>query len=582
VTVTVAHSSRRRRRRADRDHDATCCLFFFAMEDDVISIQSEDEDSDRRYNERRAILGPAIQNVVDALGGYEGGAYRMGDEAYGCLKDLKKYWRKDDTDDDRTVARIFWETRVLPNDLVPILLETAGKGHLDDKRAIACIDLLTAMTWPIDLAEELKELDDEASRGTDYTKLLQSHLYYKAALLRPGVIDSLFSVMLFCLAKDGRTRSERDVQIMNVILYLIRNLSFIRDPPSNIHLSSDQADLANLHNQLIRTLHETQFFELLLTLASNAATDVTFNGWNALVLEIFFLHFRGVKPDSLVLEQTLVRDCTLHCGADVILWTFPQQSRRNLRQLLSIENKRRRDFNRNAPSRHSRFGTTITVAINPKKQSTTQSTDDVDATPAPLGPPSARSLVVHKQGAINKEAGALIDLIKRQKKPKTQKADELAFEQNLSLDSRDRLQAFARGFIESCFNRSLYALLHIVPNLTATMPLAFLASLLRDIKSERPKITEKDHVRLMFVAKWFLEFFLAVRAKQAQAGLGAVEGGVWDFGLVSTVVERSWIVWVLKRMNGAQDEKVRNCATRRAASVLNLRRRRPVAAQGMD
>jgi replication fork protection complex subunit Tof1/Swi1 len=40
--------------------------------------------------------------------------------------------------DERTVARIFWETRVLANDLVNILLETAGKGAVEDKRAIAC------------------------------------------------------------------------------------------------------------------------------------------------------------------------------------------------------------------------------------------------------------------------------------------------------------------------------------------------------------------------------------------------------------------------------------------------------------
>lgn len=62
----------------------------------------------------------------------------MGDSCLGCLRDLKKFWRKDDMDDERTVARIFWETRVLSNDLVPILLETAGKGAVTDKRALAC------------------------------------------------------------------------------------------------------------------------------------------------------------------------------------------------------------------------------------------------------------------------------------------------------------------------------------------------------------------------------------------------------------------------------------------------------------
>ena len=133
------------------------------MAREVIEILDEEEEEDREPGDidRRAALTPIITRVVNALGGLEGDTYELGDEAYGCLKDLKKLWRKDDTDDDRTVARIFWATRVLPNDLVPLLLATAGQGAFDDRRAIACADLATAMTWPIDLAEELKELDDD-------------------------------------------------------------------------------------------------------------------------------------------------------------------------------------------------------------------------------------------------------------------------------------------------------------------------------------------------------------------------------------------------------------------------------------
>jgi replication fork protection complex subunit Tof1/Swi1 len=272
---------------------------------DVISVSSGEEQQDP-YLQRRAILEPAIIGVVNALGGYEGGVYRLGDEAYGCLKDLKKFWRKDETDDERTVARILWASRVLPNDLVPIVLETAGKGHVEDKRAIACADLITAMTWPIDLAEELKELDEEFDRGSDYTQLVQSHLHYKAALLKPGVLQALFSIVLPCLARGTKTRTERDVQIVNVILHLIRNLAFIKDLPANVHLSADQAEFSSLQSRLIRALSESRFFDLLLTIASSATSDATFNSWNALVLEIFYLLFRGVKPTQLVLEQSAV------------------------------------------------------------------------------------------------------------------------------------------------------------------------------------------------------------------------------------------------------------------------------------
>lgn len=283
-------------------------------QEDAISISSNGSE-DEQYIDRRVILEPAIRSVVDALGGYEGGSYRLGDECYGCLKDLKKFWRKDDTDDDRTVARIFWETRLLPNDLVPILLETAGKGLLEDRCAIACADLMTAMTWPIDLAEELKELDEEYDKGADYTQLLLSHLNYKATLLRPGVMQALFGIMLPCLAKSGKERKERDVQIINVILHLIRNLAFIKDLPPNMHLSADQAEYSTLQSRLIKVLSDTNTFDLLLTIASNATTDIMFNGWNALVLEIFYLLFRGVKPSALAMDQVKVRSvASLGCG----------------------------------------------------------------------------------------------------------------------------------------------------------------------------------------------------------------------------------------------------------------------------
>lgn len=290
-----------------------------------MSTKADDasEGETDEYLHRRAILEPAILNVVNALGGYEGGVYRLGDEAYGCLKDLKRFWRKDDADDARTVARILWAARVLPNDLVPILLETAGKGHVEDKRALACADLVAAMTWPIDIAEELKELDElrdeqDPAAGAEYTELRQSHLHYKAALLRPGVLRALLALAVPCLARvsagGGKSSSaresraaERDAQVVSVVLHVVRNLAFIADAPANVHLSADQAELASLQSRLVRALSEAHFLELLLAAAAGAQGDAMFNTWNTLLLEIFYLLFRGIRPSSLVSEQTEVR-----------------------------------------------------------------------------------------------------------------------------------------------------------------------------------------------------------------------------------------------------------------------------------
>jgi len=214
----------------------------------------EPDDDEGPRVDRRAILEPAIQSVVTALGGHENGVYVLGDEAYGCLKDLKKYWRKDDTDDDRTVARIFWDARVLFNDLIPIILETAGKGQADHRCALACLDLIAAMTWPIDLSSELQEVDEEDGK-LDYSTLLQAHLQYKAALLGAGIMEAIVRMLIPPMQKEKRERTPRDHQIIHVAMYLFRNLAFIKDAPYRANASAEADELASLQARLCTQLH---------------------------------------------------------------------------------------------------------------------------------------------------------------------------------------------------------------------------------------------------------------------------------------------------------------------------------------
>ena len=119
------------------------------LRSETLSASSQDEGPSEppgsRRERLRAVLLPAIQSRVTALGGWvdvqlpaeddeqdEDGeepaaamrtvrVYKLGDEALGCLKDLKRFWRMDDNDDDRTIGRMFYETGVLKNDLLPIL-----------------------------------------------------------------------------------------------------------------------------------------------------------------------------------------------------------------------------------------------------------------------------------------------------------------------------------------------------------------------------------------------------------------------------------------------------------------------------
>jgi replication fork protection complex subunit Tof1/Swi1 len=119
--------------------------------------------------------------------------------------------------------------------------------------------------------------------------------------------------------------------------------------------------------------------------------------------------------------------------------------------LLAAEERSRRQLARNAPSRHSRFGTTISIKLNPNKfHPTNDSNTNEESIEAAA---SSQSFVLHRQQAINRDPGSIMDLNKRQKTKKGNKTDELAREDNLSLEARVVLQALAKEFIGSCFNR---------------------------------------------------------------------------------------------------------------------------------
>ena len=161
--------------------------------------------------DRFEIFMPAVQSLVNALGGYEEvetspseyeTIYRPGDSVLAVLKDLKKLWRKDDTDDERTVARCMARAGLM-KELIALLTECTDRGEWGKKVAlVACAlrpdeggrgeklmgigDLIAALTWPIDVQQELKEMEDEPDAVTDYASLLRAQREYKVGRCLPS------------------------------------------------------------------------------------------------------------------------------------------------------------------------------------------------------------------------------------------------------------------------------------------------------------------------------------------------------------------------------------------------------------
>lgn len=221
----------------------------------------------------------------------------------GCLKDLKRFWKLDENDEDRTVARIFHQVGLLKNDLVPILLSTVGTGTKGDRIALACgtsrvsscslssqeqisvarsdidsstAELIAALTWPIPVLAELHSAQklDELEKSLDYTSLITAQLEYKAIILRTGVLPGFLGIMGPSLEKNRRERQEKDENIISLILHVFRNLAAMRDRPSTLSVSaasmeettlqvslppqpsnSDQSSTESIHHPTCRAQH---------------------------------------------------------------------------------------------------------------------------------------------------------------------------------------------------------------------------------------------------------------------------------------------------------------------------------------
>ncbi|KAG1890981.1 hypothetical protein F4604DRAFT_1949316 [Suillus subluteus] len=138
------------------------------MDDDIISIHSSHE-SGLEELDRRAILEPVVQHVVDALGGYEGGAYRMGDEVNSFLRDPKKLWRKDSKDNERTAALL---TLGIMQDHFGIVIPPISKPAKERKeRDEQIVHLVLHLIWNLIFIKDLPANTYLSTDQAEYSSL---------------------------------------------------------------------------------------------------------------------------------------------------------------------------------------------------------------------------------------------------------------------------------------------------------------------------------------------------------------------------------------------------------------------------
>ncbi|RSH83343.1 Topoisomerase 1-associated factor 1 [Apiotrichum porosum] len=470
----------------------------YASSDHGIGFEDDDDDA-RDHGPPDMMLGdeedrfevfmPAVQSLVNALGGYEQvlnhdtrhfeTIYRPGDSVLPVLKDLKKLWRKDDTDDERTVARCMAKAGLM-KELLALVKECTSRGDWGRKVSLMAFDLIAALTWPIDVAKELQEMnEEEVDVVTDYASLLRAQVQYKT-------LRQLLILILPCFAKQRR--DEKEERIISLGLHIVRNLLSIKDIVAEDRAIGDKEELSTLQSTLIAQLDEFTYLELIVTLASNA-NKTEFNQYNMLVLDMVYLLFRSIKPENLAQDQKRA----------------PME---NLVKLLEEENLAKARKGKHN-TRHSRFGTTITVRTGSQK------------------------VILHSQSAITASAGKLLDESKRRTATKIKKVDELMVDTILTPEVITVLQDFARQFLDT-FN-----------------------------------IRPADSLRTLFVARFAVQYILVLRTKALtvaekdakhkqdngeQTVMAKVDSDL-PLGLVAAMTELDAVRWVASRMKTSMDDK---------------------------
>lgn len=552
-------SSRDRSIGLDEDLDG----YISESEGDSISLASRDTDdnSDREDSESEAeeisdehyaAIRSTVIDITTALGGLEEDVdengnirkvYAIGDECLRCLRDLRTLLHQDEDDTTRVIPMIFSEVNVIQRGLLPLLLKAADMGERGRKIALACTDLITTLTWPIDMAAEIQAAinkDDNSAAVPDYRRFQTVLVSYKASILRSrsGETDSnnrsvlstiMLHILLPAISKPRHRRTEREIGTISMCLHLFRNLLAIRDPEATSLSGSELIALSNLQNDLLVELKSSHVLETLLMLASNAQSR-DFEAWNIVTAECVYHIYSSALPEQLIQNNQMQNTGPSTSSA----------SRQNtsLQNSLKAESRlKSSEILSSGTTRHSRYSTTINFK-------------DADGA----------IRIARTQRALRKTKEEL-QLQYKEKKQKRKIQRKRALDEvgassprrSWTLAAKAVVSEWAKDFVQMGFE-----------------PL--IRSVVKDIRSESFKAGDiaQTRTKMMRLSNFFLEYFLlqkaqedrkrqAIRQRPSENESVPIEeedeAAEWTFDLIDYWLEP----WALKmawmRANTARDDK---------------------------
>lgn len=427
----------------------------------------------------------------------------MGDSALEVLRDLKKWIRFYDEKTNRMdVARCLHDANVLEGDLLNILAswpESATDNKFKSRAALACIEMLVPMTWPLDRDAETMTVNHH--RHMPVLQLAQ--IQYKRAIINfdaAQILHTAVRIALPSMALPRTERTPRDDGIIKLVLLLLRNVAMIAPPPG-IKYDGDESQVSR--SALLDAFSFQDILLTVLTLASNMGED--FNQECVIVMEIIFHLVKRVDVVKLFMEDK----------------ELSKTKATELANMMSKEAAMHRPYNRRAPTRHNRWGTMIWIDRGDGKMSTVSGQD------------------------------ALLDAATRQQKmdsskvfrpPKRARKDEMEPRDlgppvSLNTRARTQLREFVEEFLDSGFN----PLFHLVR---------------KRMEEQRDYILEYHFRQFYYLIAWFLEAE-RVRKKVAKPSQPIQEenSDIRSYNLVASVLNQETFVALNRSMADAIENK---------------------------
>ncbi|KAL2015829.1 hypothetical protein VTK56DRAFT_4719 [Thermocarpiscus australiensis] len=462
-----------------------------------------------------------INSLVSALGGYsidDDDGYKLGDDALEVLRDLKKWIRFYDEKTNRMdVARCLAEANLVGSDLLHILATwppNDNDNRYKARIALACFEIMVPLTWPIEKDRETMTVNHH--RHMPVLQLAQ--LGYKRAIINfdaAPILSTAVRVALPSMAIPIGDRSARDQGIIKLILFFLRNIAMITPPPG-IKYEGDESQVSR--SALIDAFSYQDIFLTLLTIASNMGED--FRTEDVIVMEIIFHIVKRVDSSKLFVSEKQLNKIK----AD------------ELTAAMNKEAAMLRSYSKNAPTRHSRFGTMIWV----KRES----------------------------GKIKTVSGqeALLDAATRERKmdntktfkpPRRSRREEMEPKDlgpPVSLDERARqqLRSFVSEFLDSGFN-----------------PL--FSHVRKSIDREAPHVLHYHQSQFFYLVAWFLEAERMRRKAKRESKQPSTEDEVGSFNLVAEVLNQEMFITLnraLDRSYGDKDWRLLTAAMRCFTQIL--------------